>query len=235
MFLAFYELCAAVSLDVLRHVSCGLGIRPSVPTGGGRPPRGDYDLDYFTPFHAKRDCDLQAKYYPRIGHASRTRQGVAIRNPQSAQNPGGVKVLRRKGARAQPLVAGTDEKPEGGGGDLPRLDTHKDLSTITLLAQDSMGGLEVWDDAKESFVAVPVLEDALLVNAGVFLEKWSGGLIEATQHRVRNVERGRGRCSIVFFAMPDHDARIEPLLQQDENPATDSQEGFLAGDLMPMH
>ncbi|CCW63401.1 unnamed protein product [Phytomonas sp. EM1] len=233
---AFYELCSAVSLDVLRHISCGLGIRPSIPTGG-IDPNQDYDLEYFTPFHAKRDCDLQAKYYPRLGQAARVRQGVAIQNPQSTANPGGVKVLRRKGARTQPLVAGNGEE-EGekeGAAVVSRLDPHKDLSTITLLAQDSMGGLEVWDDTKDGFVAVPVLEDALLVNAGVFLERWSGGLIEATPHRVQNVAKGRGRCSIVFFAMPDHDARIEPLLQQDENPATDAQDQFLAGDLMPTH
>ncbi|PWV08181.1 hypothetical protein C3747_93g107 [Trypanosoma cruzi] len=154
------------------------------------------------------------------------------KNARSASNPYGAKVLRRKGALAQPLLKeGTDEAK----GDVTiRLDTHKDLSTITLLAQDALGGLEVWDDEDEKYVAVPVLNDALLVNAGLFLEKWTGGLLEATPHRVRNVKDGSSRCSVVFFCLPNHDAKVEPLLQQDENPSLDAQEGFYAGDLMPV-
>lgn len=231
MLVAYYELCSEVSLDVLRHVSCGLGIRPSAPVSGLTPEQ-EYDLEYFSSFHQKRDCDLQAKYYPQLGEASRLQQGVAIANARSASNPDGVKVLRRKGAKTQPLE---NTVIEGGGKTTPtvRLDTHKDLSTITLLSQDALGGLEVWDDERERFTSVPVLEDALLVNAGLFLEKWTGGLIEATPHRVQNVKGNRSRCSIVFFALPDHDARIEPLLQQDDNPATDGEDSFFAGDMMP--
>lgn len=233
MLVAYYDLCSAVSIDVLRHISCGLGIRPSIPTGG-LDTAHDYDLEYFTTFHQKRDCDLQAKYYPQLGQATRLSHGVDIQNKQSATNLAGVKVLRRKGAKMQPLESQGRGKDDGkAGGPLVRLDTHKDLSTITLLSQDSLGGLEVWDEGKQAFIPVPVLEDALLVNAGAFLEKWTGGLIEATPHRVKNVKGGRSRCSIVFFAYPDHDARIEPLLQQDDNPAVDAEESFLAGDLMP--
>lgn len=231
MMMAYYDLCYNVSMDVMRHISCGLGIRPSIPQGGPDPAMG-YELEYFTAFHQKRDCDLQAKYYPQLGAATRLSNGVDIKNQQSASNPDGVKVLRRKGAKTQPLVKG--EGAEEGEKDVTvRLDAHKDLSTITLLSQDSLGGLEVWDEDKGTYTAVPVLEDALLINAGLFLEKWTGGLIEATPHRVRNVPGGRSRCSIVFFTLPDHDARIEPLLQQDDNPALDGQDSFLAGDMMP--
>ena len=231
MMMAYYDLCYNVSMDVMRHISCGLGIRPSIPQGGPDPAMG-YELEYFTAFHQKRDCDLQAKYYPQLGAATRLNNGVDIKNQQSASNPDGVKVLRRKGAKTQPLVKG--EGAEEGEKDVTvRLDAHKDLSTITLLSQDSLGGLEVWDEDKGTYTAVPVLEDALLINAGLFLEKWTGGLIEATPHRVCNVPGGRSRWIIVFFTLPDHDARIEPLLQQDDNPALDEQDSFLAGDMMP--
>ncbi|EKG05383.1 hypothetical protein TCSYLVIO_003543 [Trypanosoma cruzi] len=231
MMLAYFDLCAEVSIDVLRHISCGLGVRPTIPQGGPDPASG-YDLDFFTPFHNKLDFDLQAKYYPQLGHVTRMNNGVEIKNARSASNPYGAKVLRRKGALSQPLLKeGADEAK----GDVTiRLDTHKDLSTITLLAQDALGGLEVWDDEDEKYVAVPVLNDALLVNAGLFLEKWTGGLLEATPHRVRNVKDGSSRCSVVFFCLPNHDAKVEPLLQQDENPSLDAQEGFYAGDLMPV-
>lgn len=223
MMLAYYDLCAEVSLDVLRHISCGLGVRPTIPQGGPDPASG-YDLDFFTPFHDRLDFDLQAKYYPQLGQAPRAANGVHI-NARSESNPRGAKVLRRKSALAQPLVKEEEATV--------RLDTHKDLSTVTLLAQDALGGLEVWDDEEENYIAVPVLNDALLVNAGLFLEKWTGGLLEATPHRVRNVKEGRSRCSVVFFCLPNHDAKVEPLLQQDENPALEAQEEFYAGDLMP--
>lgn len=234
MLVAYYEMCSAVGMDVLRHISCGLGIRPSIPQGGP-DPNGEYDLEYFTSFHGKRDCDLQAKYYPQLGEATRMRQGVNIQNVQSAGNADGVKVLRRKGAKMQPYTAGSnkDGTLDSSKECMVRLDTHKDLSTITLLSQDLLGGLDVWDEERGNYVEVPVLEDALLVNAGLYLEKWTGGLIEATPHRVRNVNHGQSRCSIVFFCLPDHDARIEPLLQQDDNPAVDAQQSFLAGEMMP--
>ncbi|KAK7200350.1 2OG-Fe(II) oxygenase superfamily [Novymonas esmeraldas] len=233
MMVAYYDLCYNVSMDVMRHISCGLGIRPSIPQGGPDPAT-DYELEYFTAFHEKRDCDLQAKYYPKLGDGTRLRNGVDIENARSVQNPDGVKVLRRKGAKAQPLLKGAGAEDGDAGRDATvRLDTHKDLSTITLLSQDALGGLEVWDEEKGGYTAVPVLEDALLVNAGLFLEKWTGGLIEATPHRVRNAKGGNSRCSIIFFALPDHDARIEPLLQQEDNPAVDAQDSFLAGDMMP--
>ncbi|CAJ1009168.1 putative 2OG-Fe(II) oxygenase superfamily [Leishmania naiffi] len=233
MMIAYYDLCYTVSMDVMRHISCGLGIRPSIPQGGPDPAT-DFELEYFTSFHQKRDCDLQAKYYPRLGEGVRLKNGVSIQNQRSAHNPDGVKVLRRKGAKMQPLVRTENAEDSNDDKDVTvRLDTHKDLSTITLLSQDSLGGLEVWDEEKGSYTAVPVLEDALLVNAGLFLEKWTGGLIEATPHRVRNAKGSSSRCSIVFFALPDHDARIEPLLQQEDNPAVDAQDSFLAGDMMP--
>eukprot|EP00796_Vickermania_ingenoplastis_P003816 gene3816-2702_t len=227
MMVAYYEMCYMVAIDVLRHISCGLGIRPSVPQGGADLSAA-FDLDYFTTFHSKRDCDMQAKYYPRLGEVNTLHGGITLQNTQSAQNPGGVKVLRRKGAKARPFLP-HDEEP------VVRLDSHKDLSTVTLLSQDALGGLEVWDTNLKTYTAVPVLEDALLVNAGLFLEKWTGGLIEATPHRVRSIKGGANRCSIVFFSLPDHDARIEPLLQQGDNPALDAEEGFYAGDMMPVH
>ncbi|ORC85687.1 2OG-Fe(II) oxygenase [Trypanosoma theileri] len=234
MLLAYYDLCAAVSLDVLRHISCGLGVRPTTPQGGA-DPNSDYDMDFFTPFHDRCDCDLQAKYYPPLGHVVRggRTQGVEVR--------AGAKVIRRKGPLAQPHINSNNNNNgnnnnntnNNNSDEMVRLDTHKDLSTVTLLAQDALGGLEVWDDEEEKYITVPVLNDALLVNAGIFLEKWTGGLLEATPHRVRSVKDGSSRCSVVFFCLPNHDAKVEPLLQQDENPALDAQEGFYAGDLMP--
>ena len=103
---------------------------------------------------------------------------------------------------------------------------------MTLLAQDALGGLEVFDAVDEKYIPVPVLEDALLLNAGTFLEKWTSGLIEATMHRVRVLDGSPDRCSVVFFCFPNYDYVIEPLkLKEDGEP----EKSFQAGDMMPTH
>lgn len=115
-------------------------------------------------------------------------------------------------------------------GDGNRLDVHKDLSSVTLLAQDVMGGLEVLDARTDEFVAVPSIDDGVCVNAGGFLEEWTSGVVRATPHRVRAVDTAPDRCSVVFFCFPDHDAIIEPFaLPGDAGGA----ESFSAGDMMP--
>ena len=87
---------------------------------------------------------------------------------------------------------------------------HKDFDVLTLLAHDPVGGLQVlardgeWLDA-----ACP--EDGFLVNAGDMLELWSGGRIRSAPHRVLN-RFGRERVSFPWFAVPEPEVTIEPLL-----------------------
>ena len=87
---------------------------------------------------------------------------------------------------------------------------HKDFDVLTLLAHDPVGGLQVlardgeWLDA-----ACP--EDGFLVNAGDMLELWSGGRIRSAPHRVLN-RSGRERVSFPWFAVPEPEVTIEPLL-----------------------
>lgn len=135
-------------------------------------------------------------------------------------------------AAAPPQSTGTDADDEAAEV-TARLATHQDLSTVTLLAQDNVGGLEVWDAASGRFEAVPVIQDAILLNAGTYLEKWTDGVIKATPHRVtrRSISGGsgggEGRLSVVFFCFPDHDALVTPLVEGGD------ERSFLAGDLMP--
>lgn len=239
--LAYYDACHNVSMDVLRHVACALGIKPALSTGEELPDDA-VDEEFFVANHSRMDHNLEVKYYPSIGRVARSRPLAEVRGA-STLNPSGPKVLRRRTASAEPLLPSASKPP--GGPDaaaqgptvaasppLVRLDKHSDLSTITLLAQDVMGGLEVFDEAKQDFVAVPVLEDALLMNAGMFLERWTGGYIEATPHRVRSAGT-EDRCSVVFFCFPNHDAVIDPMLQREDNPALAQSNSFTAGDMMP--
>jgi isopenicillin N synthase-like dioxygenase len=71
---------------------------------------------------------------------------------------------------------------------------------------------------------VPPAEDLLAVNFGDVLERWSGGRIKATQHRV--ISYGKERKSIPFFYEARADAEIAPLPTE---PA-DSFEPFFYGD-----
>ena len=85
---------------------------------------------------------------------------------------------------------------------------HVDSGFVTLLAQDGVEGLQARGAGKQ-WIDVPPIEGSLAVNFGGLLERWTGGRIKATEHRVIGPERERR--SIPFFYEPRVDARIEPL------------------------
>lgn len=85
---------------------------------------------------------------------------------------------------------------------------HVDTGFVTLLAQDGVDGLQA-RAADGRWLDVPPMEDTLAVNFGNTLERWTGGRIKATQHRV--VGSARERFSIPFFYEPRVDCRIAPL------------------------
>jgi isopenicillin N synthase-like dioxygenase len=85
---------------------------------------------------------------------------------------------------------------------------HVDSGLVTLLAQDGVSGLDVEDRAGR-WIGVPPTEGTLVVNFGKLLERWTGGAVRATRHRV--VGSGRERFSIPFFYEPAVDAVIAPL------------------------
>ena len=73
---------------------------------------------------------------------------------------------------------------------------------------------------------MPPTEGALAVNFGRVLQRWSGGRIMATRHRV--IGRGEERKSIPFFYEARADAEICPLPLD----APDAFEPFLYGDYL---
>lgn len=85
---------------------------------------------------------------------------------------------------------------------------HVDSGFVTLLAQDGVEGLQALD-ASGAWLDVPPREGTLAVNFGGLLERWTGGRIRATSHRV--LGPGRPRHSIPFFYEPRVDAVITPL------------------------
>lgn len=102
---------------------------------------------------------------------------------------------------------------------------HTDSGFVTLLAQDGVPGLQA--RARDgTWVDVPPVEGALAVNFGQVLERWSGGRIRATEHRV--IGSARERFSIPFFYEARADAEICPLPLDDP----ESFAPFLYGDYL---
>jgi isopenicillin N synthase-like dioxygenase len=89
---------------------------------------------------------------------------------------------------------------------------HADTGFLTLLAQDAVSGLQARHH-DGSWIDIPPEEGTLAVNFGKVLERWTGGQVRATIHRV--LGSGTERFSIPFFYEPRPDAVIAPLPLQD--------------------
>ncbi|KAJ7877982.1 hypothetical protein B0H14DRAFT_2712260 [Mycena olivaceomarginata] len=71
-------------------------------------------------------------------------------------------------------------------GSVGRITAHSDYASLTLLLQDDIGGLEIEDPKVAGlFRPAPPITDALIVNAGDFMMRWSNDTIRSTVHRVR--------------------------------------------------
>ena len=102
---------------------------------------------------------------------------------------------------------------------------HADSGFVTLLAQDGVEGLQAKNLAGE-WIDVPPVNGTLAVNFGQLLERWSGGRVRATRHRV--IAPKTARFSIPFFYEPRVDAEIAPLPLSGADPF----EPFLYGDYL---
>lgn len=85
---------------------------------------------------------------------------------------------------------------------------HTDYGLLTLLAQDTNGGLEV--RTPRGWVAAPPLPGTFVCNIGDVLERVTGGEYRSTPHRVRNTSR-RDRLSYPFFLDPGFDVEVPAL------------------------
>ncbi len=86
---------------------------------------------------------------------------------------------------------------------------HTDFGCLTLLVQQDVAGLEILDKSG-LWQSVPLRENALVVNIGDMLARWTNNLYASTRHRVVN-RSGRIRHSMAFFFDPDAAADLSPL------------------------
>ena len=88
---------------------------------------------------------------------------------------------------------------------------HKDISAITILHPDPLGGLEI-RTRKGEWIEILCPQEALLVNIGDFMEVWSGGRFISTPHRVSNRNQ-KPRYSAPYFSVPRHSTLVKPLVK----------------------
>jgi isopenicillin N synthase-like dioxygenase len=88
---------------------------------------------------------------------------------------------------------------------------HTDWGSLTTLAQDSTGGLEVLGPDGQ-WISAPPIPGTLIVNLGDLMPRWTNGVFKSNAHRVINRSQGGGyRYSVPFFYGPRYDTQVEPL------------------------
>lgn len=87
---------------------------------------------------------------------------------------------------------------------------HTDYGLMTLLFQDGVSGLEI-QGPDGQWRGVRAMDDAVLINSGDLLERWSNGRYRSTPHRVQPKIGERERLSIALFVDPDSDTQVEAL------------------------
>lgn len=81
---------------------------------------------------------------------------------------------------------------------------------ITLLLQDTSGGLEVLDQGTNTWHAVAPNPDAYVVNIGDMLALWTKGIYKSAVHRVIN-KSGGDRYSVPFFFDGNAEVKLKPF------------------------
>ena len=88
---------------------------------------------------------------------------------------------------------------------------HTDWGSVTTLAQDELGGLEIRGPDGGWIPATPI-PGTFVVNLGDMIPRWTNGRFKSNLHRVINRNATRSdRYSMPYFYSPRYTARIEPV------------------------
>lgn len=111
-----------------------------------------------------------------------------------------------------PRHTATSDQQQGAG-------AHTDYGCITLLHQDTAGGLQVCNVSGQ-WIDAPPIDGTFVVNIGDMMARWSNDRYVSTPHRVIS-PLGVDRYSMPFFVEPNPDTRIEclPGCQSETQPA----------------
>lgn len=93
--------------------------------------------------------------------------------------------------------------------DQPGCGAHSDYGTMTLLFSDETPGLQLMDTSG-TWIDVNVPDDALIVNLGDLLQRWTNDMYRSTPHRVVPPTE-RDRYSVPVFVVPTWGAEVACL------------------------
>lgn len=100
-----------------------------------------------------------------------------------------------------------------------RIGPHTDFGSITILDREpGVGCLQV-QTADDSWVDAPFVPDSFTINVGDLLSMWTGGRWRSSRHRVLPPDASapdEALTSLVFFAQPNDDTVVAPLVEGDE-------------------
>lgn len=100
-----------------------------------------------------------------------------------------------------------------------RAGVHTDFGTMTLLFQDNNGGLEVLPRGSDEWISAKPIENAIVVNIGDLMMRWTNDVFKSTPHRVV-VGSNKDRYSIAFFNQPKAETVVSclPSCATEDNP-----------------
>jgi len=85
---------------------------------------------------------------------------------------------------------------------------HTDHGIVTILWQDSLGGLEVMGkDGK--WMSAPPVKGSFVINIGELMKRWTNGRFKATVHRVVHLQN-KPRYSMPLFCNPNFRTTVDP-------------------------
>ncbi|RMZ86195.1 hypothetical protein DV737_g193, partial [Chaetothyriales sp. CBS 132003] len=113
-----------------------------------------------------------------------------------------------------PQAPDSDEKITRGIG------AHTDFGSVTLLMQDEVDGLQVYEKNTDEWIDVEPTQGAYVVNLGNMFMRWSNDKYISNLHRVIN-KSGKERYSVPFFyhGNPDYVIECLPNCRREGEPA----------------
>jgi isopenicillin N synthase-like dioxygenase len=95
---------------------------------------------------------------------------------------------------------------------------HTDYGLLTILLQDSVGGLEV--KTSRGWIAAPPIPGSFVCNIGDMLDRMTRGVYRSTPHRVKNTT-GASRLSFPLFFDPNYFWKVKAIELPNSSIATD--------------
>jgi isopenicillin N synthase-like dioxygenase len=151
-------------------------------------------------------ADLSPYYDAVCAVARRVMAAVAVSLDQPVDffDPAYEKPLARGQLVYYPASIAADEAEERFG-----VAPHSDFGVLTVLLQDTTGGLQVCAKSGD-WIKAPPIPGTLICNIGDLLERWSNNRFASTVHRVINRSKG-ARYSIPVFFDPHTDTIVDPI------------------------